>query len=757
MDRPLYLDDSLSVEDRVTDLLDRMTLLEKTGQLAQYFYLGGGELPDDFDIESLPPEHRAYLDQPRAVEAAVSAGAAGSVLFVTDPALANRLQHRAVDETRLGIPLLMGFDVVHGLRTAFPVPIAMAASWSPELVESAQVIAAKEARAVGIHWTFAPMVDIARDPRWGRIIEGSGEDPVLGAAIAAAQVRGFQGEFGRESVLAGPKHFIGYGAARGGRDYDDAEVSEADLRNVYLPPFRAAIEAGAGNVMSAYMDLNGVPASANRRILRDLLRDELGFAGFTVSDANAVRSLLTQRFARDMTDAAARALTAGLDMEMCTVNPAYAELPAAVAAGTVTEETIDAAVRRVLTAKFRLGLFEHPFVDESAAGSVLAATEHRNAARAAAERTFVLLRNEEQVLPLDAQNLGSIAVIGQLAASQRDTLGPWMFDHDTTETVTILDGIRTRVGAGSEVVWAAGAGIPERVFPSMFDRMDSTIERTADDHDDASATAEAVAAAAGADVAIVVVGQRQNQIGEKSSTDTLDLPGRQLEQLQRIVATGTPTVLLVMSGRPLDLRWAAENVPAIMQVWYPGTRGGDAVAATLFGDVSPAGRLPFTWPRHVGQVPMVYSHQRTFEPDEQGSRYFLEESTPLFPFGYGLSYSGFEYEDLHVDREQLRLGHQATVSVTVRNTGDRAADDVVQLYVHQRYGKSSRPVRQLQGFQRVTLEAGEQHTLTFPLGPEQLRYWSDETRDVVQDATLLDLWVGGSADAALTTSLEVVE
>ncbi|GAA1229992.1 beta-glucosidase [Microbacterium phyllosphaerae] len=752
----LYQDTSLSVDERVADLIARMTLEEKAGQLTQYFYMGvAANLPEDFDIESIPVENRAFLEQPKMVDAAVAKGAAGAALFIKDAVATNRLQRLAVEESRLGIPLLFGYDVVHGLRTAFPVPIALAASWDMDIIAESQTVAAREARAVGIHWTFAPMIDIARDPRWGRIIEGSGEDPYLGAAVAAAQVRGFQGDLDDEHVLAGPKHFAGYGAARGGRDYDDAEISDSELWNVYFPPFRAAIEAGAANVMSAYMDLNGVPASANRWLLTDVLRDELGFDGFVVSDANGVRSLETQHFAKDLTDAGARAVRAGLDMEMTMFDPAYDRLPQAVADGLVTEEEIDQAVARVLRAKFRLGLFENPYVDESGTAAVLDAPEHRDLSRVAAERSFVLLKNENDALPLRAETLKSVAVIGQLADSKRDTLGPWVFDHDTEEAITIVDGLRSRLGDEVRVLHADGAGIPNRLMPSPFDGMDPTVLATADDHDDDAAIDEAVKIASAADVAVVVVGQRQNQIGEIASTATLDLPGRQLEQLQRVTATGTPVIVIVMSGRPLDLRWADENVPAILQAWYPGTRGGDAVARVLLGDVSPGGKLPFTWPRHVGQVPMIYSHYRTFQPGQQDTRYFDEPSTPLYPFGFGLSYGNFEYSDIRLDRHSIAVGDTVAVTVDVTNTSDSTADEVVQLYVHQHYGSASRPVRELKGFQRVTLAPGQTREVSFELGRSDLSYWSAATRALGQDATTFDVWIGGDSQASLSATFEV--
>ena len=738
----------LSVDERVEDLLGRLTLEEKAGQVTQYFYFGtfAQDLPEDGSTEA-----HQFHETPRAVEAALTRGGAGALLFVRDPATANRLQRMAIEGSRFGIPVLFGYDVIHGFRTIFPVPIGQAASWDPEVIAAGEAVAAREARAVGIHWAFAPMVDIARDPRWGRIVEGAGEDPVLGGAVAAAHIRGFQGDFGPESILAGPKHLAGYGAARGGRDYEDAEISDSELWNVYLPPFRDAIDAGAANIMSAYMDLNGVPASGSRWLLTDVLRHEFGFDGFVVSDAGAVRSLVTQHFARDLADAAARAMNAGIDLEMTMEDAAYAHLPDAVAAGLVDEEAIDEAVRRILRAKFRLGLFENPYADEAGSTAVLTAPEHRDVARLAAERSVVLLKNSG-ALPL-ADEAASIAVIGQLADSPRDTLGPWAFDYDTAETTTILDGIRAR--ALGEVTFAPGAGIPERLYPSMFDNMDSVVARTALDHDDDAEIALAVELASLSDVAVVVVGERQNQIGEKASNDTLELPGRQLEQLQRVVATGTPTVLVVMSGRPVDLCWAQDSVPAILQAWYPGTRGGEAVAALLFGDVSPGGKLPFTWPRHVGQVPMIYSHLRTFQPEAAEQRYWSGPSTPLYPFGHGLSYASFSYANLRLSASQIKVGQSVEVTVDVTNTSTVDADEVVQLYIHQRYGTSSRPVRELKAFRRLPIASGASETVTFGLGPEQLRYWSAATRAWVQEATEIEIYVGGSSTAELDTVLTV--
>jgi beta-glucosidase len=742
------------ITSRLDELLAQMTVAEKAGQLTQYFYFGFEPDPESIPAGEEVPEDRS---QPAAVEAALSRGEVGSLLFVTDPAEINRLQRLTVEGNRLGIPAIFGYDVIHGLRTIFPVPIGLAASWDPETIERGQAVAAREARAVGIPWAFAPMVDIARDPRWGRIIEGAGEDPYLGAAVAAAQVRGFQGDdYGApERIIAGPKHFAGYGGALGGRDYDEVNLSDYELWNLYFPPFQAAIEAGAGNVMSAYMDLNGVPASGNRWLFVDVLRGTFGFQGFVVSDANAVRNLLTHGFARDLQDAGVRALKVGLDMEMSMADAAYSRLPQALEAGEVSEDDLDACVRRVLEAKLRLGLFESPYVDEDRAREVLADPAHREVARVAAERCAVLLRNDGGVLPLDAGALSSVAVIGPLADSKRDTLGPWVFDFDLDETVTVLEGIRNRAGDQLRVDHAPGIRPAQRTFASMFDMWPGNAPEDPKDFDDEAELQAAVDLAEGADVAVVVLGEWQHMIGEGASRSSLELPGRQLELLQAVVATGTPVVLVVLHGRPLDLRWAVDNVPAILSLWYPGSQGGTAAANLLFGEVSPAGKLPFSWPRTAGQIPMVYNHTISHDPHKQGTRYWDEESTPLFRFGYGLSYSSFGYANLTVDRDTVGPEDTVTVSVEVSNTGDREADEVVQLYLHQRYGTASRPVRELKGFRRISLAAGESQVCKFAVGPAERRYWNSIARDWVLDPSTFDVWVGGDSTAELGTTFEV--
>jgi beta-glucosidase len=440
-------------------------------------------------------------------------------------------------------------------------------------------------------------------------------------------------------------------------------------------------------------------------------------------------------------------------MEMAIADPAYAHLPEAVTAGLVDEDTLDTAVRRVLTAKARMGLLDQPYVDEANARKVLADPAHRGVARMAAQRSAVLLRNEGDLLPLTSP--GSIAVIGPLADSRRDTIGPWAFDFDLDETVTVLEGIRNRAGEGVEVGYAPGIRPGQRTFPSMFDMFGNNAPADPAGFDEAAELDRAVALAGESDVSVIVLGEWQNMVGEAASRSSLEFPAGQLALLQAVVATGTPVVLLVMNGRPLDLRWAAENVPAILDIWYPGTQGGAAVADVIFGDVAPGGKLPFSWPRTVGQVPVIYSHTISHEPGNQGRRYWDEASTPLFPFGHGLSYSRFEYSDLTPDRVQIQAGQTAIVSVTVTNAGERAGDEVAQLYIHQRYGSASRPSRELKGFRRVTLAAGESRTLSFPLGPHELRYWNAATREWMIDTTTIDVFAGGDSTAELTTSFTV--
>jgi beta-glucosidase len=725
------------VEKRANNLLGQMTAEEKIGQLSQIFVFGPST----------------------ATEERIRAGKLGSVLFVTNPAQINRLQHAAVDGSRLHIPLLFGLDVIHGFRTIFPVPIGMAASWDPAMVEKAQSVAAEEARAVGIHWTFGPMVDIARDPRWGRIVEGAGEDPYLGSAMAVAQVRGFQGPYlgAPNHIVACAKHFAGYGAAEGGRDYDAADISDEQLWNVYLPPFKSAVDAGVGTVMSAYMDLNGVPATGNRWLLTNVLRDQWHFRGFVVSDANAVNDLKTHGFAKDSEDAAVRALTAGVDMEMALGNPAYsATLSEALKAGRITTKQIDDAVRLILETKIRLGLFEHPYVDETAATKVINTVAHRTEALHSAERSAVLLRNEGSLLPLQPSHYKTIAVVGPLADSKVDTTGPWVFANDVSETVPVIEALQRQAGSDTHVAYAQGVQIV-RKFPSPFDALQKGKKPAAwSDSQAAQEFADAVQLAERSDLVIMVLGEAQSMSGESASTSSLALPGKQEQLLESVVATGKPVVLVLVSGRPLDISWASEHVSAILEAWYPGTQGGDAIVDLLYGKAIPGGKLPFTWPRNVGQIPIFYAHNTTHTPTTQNKRYWNEESTPLYPFGFGLSYAKFDFSNLQISGHEVKPDESLTVAVDVENTSDVPGDQVVQLYLHQQFGTSSRPVRELKGFRRVPLSPHEKKTVQFTLTKEDRAYWSSATKSWINDVSSFDVWVGGDSTASLHEGFAIV-
>jgi beta-glucosidase len=730
--------DEAALHQRAESLLEQMTLEEKLGQLNQLFAFGP---PGSFDE-------------------AVSRGQLGSLLFVTDPAQINHYQHLAVEKSRLHIPLIFGFDVIHGFRTIFPVPIAMAASWDPSAAIKAQTIAAKEARSVGIGWAFAPMLDIARDPRWGRIVEGAGEDPYLGSAMAAAQVRGFQGDYigAPDHILACMKHFAGYGAAVGGRDYDEAYIPETLLQNVYLKPFHAAVKAGIGSAMSAYLDLNDVPATGNRWLLHDVLRDDWKFTGFVVSDANSVKSLQNHGYAKDVYESALYAFQAGVNMEMAIGFTAYSKsLATAVERGQITAQQIEETVRPILEMKMRLGLFEHPYVDEARAKQVLASPEHRIASRQVAERTAVLLRNEGRLLPLRKDGYKKIAVIGPLADSQVDTLGSWAFQFDLPETVTVFAGVKNALGTRAEVNYAQGVHV-QRKFPSFFDeimRIPPEIPWT-----DAQAKDEfsrAVRLANSSDVTVLVLGEQQKMSGEAASRDSLDLPGDEERLLEAVAAAGKPVVLVLFNGRPLDIKWASVNIRAILDVWYPGTQGGNAVANLLFGDAVPGGKLPFTWPRDSGQIPIYHAHNTTQAPENQGRRYWDEESTPLYPFGYGLSYSKFAFSNLKLSRSEIKPGETIDVSVDIENTGAATADEVAQLYIHQQYGSTSRPVRELKGFERVTLAAHEKKTVHFSLGNDELTYWSTATKSWVEEPAKFDLWAGADSTAQLHANFLITQ
>jgi beta-glucosidase len=736
---------SNEAKQKAEALLKQMTLDEKVGQLNESsgIVMPGiaTERPDDL----------------------IAKGGVGSILWQMDVKEINRLQHIAIEKSRLHIPIIFGFDVIHGYRTVFPVPLAMASSWDPSVEEQAQHLAAEDARAAGIQWTFTPMVDIARDARWGRIVEGAGEDPFLGSAMARAQVRGFQGaNLGPNSVLVCVKHFAGYGAAEGGRDYDSVYVPEELMENVYLVPFHAAEEAGAGSFMSAYMDLNDVPATGNHWLLTDVLRKEWGFQGLVLSDAFAVGSLVTHGYARDGEDAAYKAITAGLNMDMASLTYSH-NLAKLVKDGMVSEKYLDEMVLPILEAKYDLGLFEHPYADESKVDATLSRPEGLALERKLASRSMVLLRNENRALPL-SKSLKKVAVIGPLADSTQEIEGGWTVEGlfspggGKSHPVTVLAGIKNKLGPNAQVTLVAGP-MPARLYPGFMDAFSGrkpvpppTPEEIAD------WIAKAKAAAADADVVIAVMGETASMSGEAASRSTLDLPGIQEQMLEAVAATGKPVTLVLEGGRPLDIRWASEHVPAILEAWYPGTEGGDAVADVLFGDVNPGGKLPVSWPRTAGSEPLYYNHTLTHEPEDAPrftSRYWDINSKPLYPFGYGLSYSTFKFANLQVSKASMGIGETTEVSVDVTNTSSVAGDAVAQVYIHQRYGSASRPVRQLKGFERIALQPGETKTLKFPLGKDELKYWNPQTKQWVVEPSDFDVWAGEDSTASLHADLKV--
>jgi beta-glucosidase len=643
-----------------------------------------------------------------------------------------------MDESRLKIPVLFGFDVIHGYRTIFPIPLAEASSWDPTLGEQSSSIAAREAYSTGLRWTFAPMLDIARDARWGRITEGAGEDPYLGAAFARARVLGFQGTNFSDpnKILACAKHWVAYGAAEGGRDYNTTEMSEQTLREIYFPPFKAALDAGAGSVMSAFNDLNGVPTSANPFTLTKVLRGEWKFEGFVVSDYTSVKELINHGLAANDKDAAAAALNAGVDMEMVS-RLFNQEGPALLRDKQVSQKTLDEAVRRILRIKFRLGLFERPYVDETLEANSLLTPENRAAARMAAGRSMVLLKNEREALPL-SKAIRSIAVIGPLADDKRTPLGWWAGDGKAENTVTPLTGIKAKVSPETKVSYAKGCDI---------------------EGDSTAGIAEAVTLAQDSEVAIVLVGESSETVGEAASKSSLDLPGRQLDLVKAIVATGKPTLVVLINGRPLTANWIFENVPAVLEAWMGGTESGNAIADVLFGDVNPGGKLPITWPRTVGQVPIYYNHMNTGRPPEANNRYtskYLDVPwTPRFPFGYGLSYTQFKITNLKLSAERIRNNGKVTVSVDVQNVGKRSGDEVVQLYIRDVAASMTRPVKELKGFQRVTLQPGETKHLEFALGFDQLGFWNREMKFVVEPGEF-KIMVGSNSQELIESKLEVV-
>ena len=684
-----------SASERADALLARMTLAEKIGQLTLFTGYSGITGPVKEQGQ------QSLLDQVRK-------GDCGNVFNLISVAEIKKFQKVAVEETRLHIPLLFGYDVIHGYKTIFPVCLGAAASWNPALIESSERVAATEAAAAGLDWTFAPMVDIARDPRWGRICEGAGEDPFLGSAIAAARVRGLQGTnlAAADTLLACVKHFTAYGAVQSGREYNTVDMSERTLREVYLPPYRAAVDAGAMSVMSAFNELNGTPATANRFLLQQVLRDEWGFKGFVVTDYTAINELVMHGTAADQSDAARQALAAGVDMDM--QSSAYLNcLQNKLAAGQTNEAQINAAAKRILEIKFKLGLFDDPFrhCDEQRERQAFCTPENLATAYRLACESFVLLKNTHQTLPLQAGK--KIAVIGLLADSQRDLLGSWEAAGDWDFIQTVLGGIKSN-NADGKVTFNKGCDITST---------------------NRSGFAAAVAAVKRADVAVLVLGESYNMSGEAKSRTSISLPGVQTELLREVKKAGKPVIVVLMNGRPLALEAESQLADALLEVWFPGTEGGKAVADVLFGQHNPSGKLPVTFPRALGQVPIFYEAKNTGRPldpakpkEKYKSSYLDCPNDPLYPFGFGLSYTTFNYSEVGLDRATLKPGEKITATVTVANTGPRDGAEVVQLYLRDLVGSVTRPVRELKGFQKIELRAGESREISFTIGENELKF-----------------------------------
>ena len=716
------------MERFVDSVLAGLTLEEKLGQLAQYRGRG-------------TPTGPAVQE---GGEADIRGGRVGSFLGVHGAAYTRQMQRIAVEESRGRIPLLFAHDVIHGFRTLFPVSLAEAASWDVAAVEGAARIAATEAAAAGLHWTFAPMVDIARDARWGRIVEGAGEDPYLGSAMAAARVRGFQGTDLSDSltILATAKHFVAYGAAEAGRDYNTVDLSERLLREVYLPPFKAAVDAGAQSVMGAFNEVSGVPMHANEWLNNDVLRREWGWDGLYVSDYTGVMELIPHGIAADSTHAGILGLKAGVDIDM--VSGIYIRhLPGAVRAGRIPESLVNESVRRILRAKYKLGLFKDPYRYSNPAreARLLLAPPHVAAAREVARKSMVLLKNEQhkgsRLLPL-RKNIGTLAVIGTLADDRRSALGSWAAAGRVEDVVSVLAGIRAAV-PNTKLIYAPGA----------------PVEST-----DTSGFSEAVRAARAADAVIMVLGEHQDMSAEARNRTSVDLPGVQQQLLEAVHATGKPIVVVLMNGRPLSIPWLDKNMPAILEAWYLGIQMGPAVADVLFGDYNPSGKLPVTFPRNVGQLPLYYNHKNTGRPPSERERYTSKYSdvpwTPLYPFGHGLSYTTFTYSNLRLSRAQMRGTDSLTVQVDVKNSGNRAGDEVVQLYVRDDVASVTRPVRELRGFERISLRAGETRTVSFTLRPADLAFYDLKMERVVEPG-FFTVWAGtSSADERQRVRFEVI-
>jgi beta-glucosidase len=716
----IYKNSALSVGERVEDLLSRMTLQEKIGQLNQV-------MASDYNKEEVRQLIREGKVGSRIL--ATTAHAGNEAQFTADLEEHNRAQRIAVEESRLGIPVINGRDIIHGHRTVFPIPLAQAASWNPELVEKAAAIAGLEASTNGVHWTFAPMLDISRDPRWGRIIEGFGEDPYLCSVLGKATVRGFQGGDMREpgKIAACAKHYIGYGASEGGRDYDSIELSDNTMRNIYLPPFKAAVEAGVATVMSAFHENNGEPITASHYLLTELLKEELNFDGFVISDWDAVKQLIHQRVAEDDKSAAEIALNAGVDMDMVS-NCYVKHLEELIEEEKVKEEILNEAVRRVLRIKFKLGLFENPYTDMELAEKVQLCDNHLQTARKLAEKSMVLLKNENSILPLPRREK-TIAVIGPMAEARKAMMGSWTLDGRESEVVTIVEGIK-RAAPDAKVI---------TVSSGLADDM--------------------ILAARRADIVVVALGESNVRSGEANSVGDIVLPPGQIELVEMISRFNKSIVTVVCAGRPLAIERLSELSQAVLYAWHPGTEGGNAIGNVLFGNVNPSGKLPVTMLRHVGQAPLYYNRKSNGRPIDEyyGDSHFMNyhdmTGSPLYPFGYGLSYTTFSYRDMEVNRQVISGDDTIEVSAMVTNTGGCAGEEIVQCYVRDMVSSITRPVKELKGFSRLYLEPSQSERVSFTLTKEDLSFYG-RTGKLTFEPGEFEVEIGGNCKDVLNINFK---
>jgi beta-glucosidase len=717
----------------ISNLMNKMTIDEKIGQLN---LVTGGEATTGAAVST-------------GVESKIAKGDVGGIFSLTTPQKIRKAQEIAM-RSRLKIPLIFGQDVIHGYKTTFPIPLALAASWDLPMIEKTARIAATEATADGLNWTFSPMVDLARDPRWGRVAEGSGEDPFLGSAIAKVMVKGYQGNDLKavNTMMACVKHLALYGAAEAGRDYNTTDMSFDRMYNDYLPPYKAAIDAGAGSVMVSFNDINGVPATANKWLLTDLLRKEWGFKGFVASDYTGV-SELTAHGLGDLKTVSGLALKAGTDMDMVSEG-FLTTLKQSLKEGKVTIAEINSACRLILEAKYKLGLFDDPFkyCNEERAAKEILKPENLKFAREAATKTFVLLKNEKQILPL--QRKGTIALVGPLASTASNMPGTWSVNADFSRIPTLLQGLKEVAGNNVEVVYARGSNLigdpNQQVWGTAHGR---TISR--DDRPEAEIIAEAVKVAEKADVVVAALGEASEMSGESSSRTDIGIPDTQRRLLAALLQTGKPVVLVLFTGRPMTLTWEHQNVPAILNVWFGGVEAARAIADVLFGDVNPSGKITMTFPQNVGQIPLYYAHKNTGRPlgdkpwfTRFWSNYLDVSNDPLYPFGYGLSYTSFTYGDIRLSNNSLKPGQKISVSTTVTNSGKYAGEEVVQLYIRDLVGSSTRPVKELKGFQKISLKPGETKTVNFEISEDMLRFYNSQLK-YISEAGDFKAFIGANA------------